>query len=1176
MESDNGSLFFKVRLDNDQLAADAAKSRALLRGIGDAGVASGARLDNSYNRATKAASSYVGVMALGAVASIGILGKSILDVTAKFEKFGIVLKNTLGDTKGAEALTMIANFAATTPFQLDEVTGAFIKMANQGFVPTRQEMIKLGDLASSTGKSFDQLAEAVLDAQTGQFERLKEFGIKASANGDRVTFSFKEQKTTVENTNKAIQNYLLSLGELKGVAGANEKISASLTGQLSNLGDKLDAMYNKIGSDNKGILYTAVGAASKLIENYEAVGEAVGALVAVYGLAKVATMVWVAQENARAAVVARNIAIEAEYTALMAAQNTMMLGRAKIAVIEAATRVTATNTVIAAEERLAATSKATALFNPYTALAVAIAAVGYAIYKVVTYQTDLEKAIVKTNTEIENEKDKIAQLKAELNHATEGTDAWKKAKQAILDQYGTYLTEQQKELLGTKNQAEAYGVLNKAIEENIALKVKRESLDAISQKFNDKIVNANQGIQDAVKESLGRDRAASVGQDIAPLIANVKIAVDKKSRDKATKELQDYLQNLAKEAKGNSKILDFDPDVMRFRANLLVALKDFSDESIAVNNAFDVQQKKIEASKKDPILTTYKAQIEEIKKKKAIAQKELEALKVTPGENPMKAIVAKQGEIDEYNKQLGIKEKAAKEEEKRTRTMIENSKEYLAIQQQIIDKVKELDAANASKNTTEGIRITKEISVLEKQLKTLADGGSPIKPISATIHTVTDAKEQLKPMKQLTEEERKQLEIKGKKASADALALDNIKEELEKRKLAQQQILEGATQFTNELIDQLGLSEQQTAQMKEMVGMVGSVASGNWIGAIFQAASMVVGTLKEETVSFLDITNEQISKTNDLLALHSKILSGLTGDDYYKASAAEIKRINLELDSYNKKLAEIAVSDSRTHRKIDTSKWEAPQWLNALDNPIFSINGGKEATAAILGQIADLEAKKAALIDEMYQKILGFGASDVSDSIFKGIEDGLKLGENSLGGFAQSFGDLMKKALMQAIIDSTNTEITTDFLPKVKEFLQNNEVGPNGEKISPREQLILEGIYSSIVKGGQEQQAATKSITDKYGTSTDSRTGSSKGIAQASQDSVDELNGRFTAIQGHTFSMNQGIGILVGNSNLILKSVQGIEKNTMSLSRLEAIEKSIDSVKNGIDTINLKGITLKQ
>jgi len=60
-------------------------------------------------------------------------------------------------------------------------------------------MVKLGDLASSTGKSFDQLAEAVLDAQTGEFERLKEFGIKASANGDKVTFSFKEQKTTVEN-----------------------------------------------------------------------------------------------------------------------------------------------------------------------------------------------------------------------------------------------------------------------------------------------------------------------------------------------------------------------------------------------------------------------------------------------------------------------------------------------------------------------------------------------------------------------------------------------------------------------------------------------------------------------------------------------------------------------------------------------------------------------------------------------------------------------------------------------------------------------------------------------------------------------------------------------------------------------------------------------------------------
>jgi hypothetical protein len=207
--------------------------------------------------------------------------------------------------------------------------------------------------------------------------------------------------------------------------------------------------------------------------------------------------------------------------------------------------------------------------------------------------------------------------------------------------------------------------------------------------------------------------------------------------------------------------------------------------------------------------------------------------------------------------------------------------------------------------------------------------------------------------------------------------------------------------------------------------------------------------------------------------------------------------------------------------------------------------------------------------------LTGICTSDVSDSIFKGIEDGLKLGENSLGGFAQSFGDLMKKALMQAIVDSTNIEITTDFLPKVKEFLQNDEVGPNGEKISPREQLLLEGIYSSIVKGGQEQQAATKSITDKYGNSTDTRTGSTKGIAQASQDSVDELNGRFTAIQGHTFSMSQGVSILVSNSNLILKSVQGIEKNTMSLSRLEAIENNIASVKQGIDTINMKGITIK-
>ena len=275
-----GALYFATGIDNSGLRAGSKEASMILKSLGNDAAIEGDKMKESFSGAASA------LAALGGTAALGMLGKEILETTAKFEKFGIVLRNTLGNDAGNQALDMISQFAATTPFQLDEVTAAFIKMANQGFVPTREEMVKLGDLASTTGKSFDQLTEALLDAQTGQFERLKEFGIKASSQGDKVTFSFREQQTTVDNTNSAIQKYILSLGELKGVQGSNALISASLTGQISNLEDKLAAMYNTIGSSNSGVLYAAVGGVTSLIDNYETVGKVLLGLVATYGIYK--------------------------------------------------------------------------------------------------------------------------------------------------------------------------------------------------------------------------------------------------------------------------------------------------------------------------------------------------------------------------------------------------------------------------------------------------------------------------------------------------------------------------------------------------------------------------------------------------------------------------------------------------------------------------------------------------------------------------------------------------------------------------------------------------------------------------------------------------------------------------------------------------------------------------
>lgn len=174
--------------------------------------------------------------------------KEVINVRAEFQKFEAVLTNTLGSKSLAQnALKQIQQIAAETPFSVAELTASYVKLVNQGFEPTKKEIISLGDLAASQGKSFDQLTEAIIDAQTGEFERLKEFGIRASKEGSNVTFAFKGVKTQTEFTNQAIRDYILSLGELEGVSGGMAAISKTLGGQISNLGDNFDSLFNNIG-----------------------------------------------------------------------------------------------------------------------------------------------------------------------------------------------------------------------------------------------------------------------------------------------------------------------------------------------------------------------------------------------------------------------------------------------------------------------------------------------------------------------------------------------------------------------------------------------------------------------------------------------------------------------------------------------------------------------------------------------------------------------------------------------------------------------------------------------------------------------------------------------------------------------------------------------------------------
>ncbi|MVM28404.1 hypothetical protein GO755_00055 [Spirosoma sp. HMF4905] len=202
-----------------------------------------------------------------AVDRILAFGEAIGTVSGKFEKYQAVLTNALGSRSQAKgSMSMLSDIAGFTPYSMDELTASFVKFVNRGLIPTRQQIINLGDLAASQGKGFDQLTEAVLDAQTGEFERLKEFGVRASKSGDQVTLSFKGITQTVKNSSGAITDAIIGFGKLGGVAGGMAAISETLEGQVSNLGDSFDRLLVAIGGTGvAGGMKLALGAAGQLL-----------------------------------------------------------------------------------------------------------------------------------------------------------------------------------------------------------------------------------------------------------------------------------------------------------------------------------------------------------------------------------------------------------------------------------------------------------------------------------------------------------------------------------------------------------------------------------------------------------------------------------------------------------------------------------------------------------------------------------------------------------------------------------------------------------------------------------------------------------------------------------------------------------------------------------------------
>jgi len=210
--------------------------------IGGAVAKTEARL-KSFNKTTKQVSDKAfgfagdtGKMGLGAAAILA----GPLKAAADMEKMQVSLRTAYGGSADAatKAFSMINSFAAKTPYELEEVMKAHVKLKNMGLDPSTQAMTAYGNTATAMGNSMNDMIEEVADDATGEFERLKEFGIRSSSQGNKVTFTFQGVKTTVKKESAAIEAYLKKIGNTK-FAGGIEEQSKTISGQYSTLTDNI-------------------------------------------------------------------------------------------------------------------------------------------------------------------------------------------------------------------------------------------------------------------------------------------------------------------------------------------------------------------------------------------------------------------------------------------------------------------------------------------------------------------------------------------------------------------------------------------------------------------------------------------------------------------------------------------------------------------------------------------------------------------------------------------------------------------------------------------------------------------------------------------------------------------------------------------------------------------------
>lgn len=456
---------------------------------------SGQGIEQVFSKVQSAAAAAAGAF------SAKELVRNVLEVRGQFQQLEVAFTTMLGSAdKANDLMSQLVRTAATTPFDLksvsegakqllaygtqaDEVNGTLIRLGDiaAGLSIPLNDLVYLYGTTMTQGRMFTQDLRQFQGRGIPIADELaKIFGVTKDKVGELVTAG----KVGAAEVQQAIEN-MTNAGSRFG--GLMEAQSHTITGQISNIEDAIDSMFNDIGKANEGVINDALGGVSYLVEHWKEIGQIVLNVAAAYGVAKAAVVAWSTYQKIH------NLLMEK-------AAVQMALAKAEgIALSEA--EAMASVATMGFKNALNALKVAIAS-NPVGALAVALTAVFTAMQLLDDETTELATASNKYGESAARSIQKVKTLSDEvkgLSNSNKTVTTSTKLSKDVLEELNQVLDEsgvariKEGDTIDTVNKKREMAI--SLIKEEAIERQRLNNIDAGNKEFDDKVNSANEQLR---------------------------------------------------------------------------------------------------------------------------------------------------------------------------------------------------------------------------------------------------------------------------------------------------------------------------------------------------------------------------------------------------------------------------------------------------------------------------------------------------------------------------------------------------------------------------------------------------------------------------------------------------------------------------------------------------------